>query len=77
VPSVAPPGGYCTTAVLEFDYRTRRFLDGRPRARRLREAVLLPLWAAGQHVAPLLDKRRDGAPVREAHSCAVSARRNA
>lgn len=75
--SIEPSGGYFTAAALKFNYFTRRFLDGRPRARWLRRAVLLPLWTGGQYLAPLLDERLDSAPARETHSYMAIARKGA
>lgn len=73
--SVEPLGGYFSSAALKFNYFSRRFLDGRPRARWLRQAALLPLWTAGQCVAPMLDRRLDHAPHMEAPCYAAVARR--
>lgn len=48
--------GYFTTAVLKWNYFTRRFIRGPKPLRWSIKCCLLPLWYLGQKAAPMLDK---------------------
>lgn len=72
---IEPSSGYFTAVAVKSNCFARRFLDGRPRTRWLRGAVLLQLWAGGRYLAPLLHERLDRAPAREAHSFMAIARK--
>jgi SAM-dependent methyltransferase len=53
---VEPQSGYFTTAVLKWNYFTRRFVGGSKPLCWLIMAALRPLWYFGQKCAPFLDK---------------------
>lgn len=53
---VEPQAGYFTTAVLKWNYFTKRFVRGPKLLRWMVTGAVLPFWYIGQKTAPLLDK---------------------
>jgi SAM-dependent methyltransferase len=53
---VEPTGGFFTMSVMKLNYFSLRSVRGPRPVRRLMRLVLPPLWLAGQHAAPWLDR---------------------
>lgn len=54
--NIEPQAGYFTTAIMKWNYFTRRFVRGSKFVKLLLKMLMLPHWYVGQKLAPLLDK---------------------
>lgn len=53
---ITPQAGFFTTWILKFNYFSTRFIRGPKLLKKIITALAIPFWAAGQLVAPYLDK---------------------